>query len=374
MRSHRAGAVPSPLCGLAYPAILLLLSGCQSLPSQWPDFWPSFMGGGRYGGQAAAPIRSDRFALPASGDAVVGQLQVLIARPEDTLADIARRHDLGYVEILQANPGVDPWLPGNGTRIILPTQFILPDAPRRGVVLNVASMRLFYYPQTRSGESPIVVTHPVGIGREDWPTPLVKTRVTSKVTDPAWYVPDSIRAERARAGDPLPKVVPPGPDNPLGRFSLRLAVPGYLIHGTNKPYGIGMRVSHGCIRLYPEDIENLFEHVVVGTSVRIVNQPYLAGWRKGLLYLEAHPPLQEDRRDSAARLEEVIRRAATSVGRGEEGVDWAKARKVVERASGFPVPVLWETPSPEQIVGDARVVRVLAGPTGFGPTPSEYGP
>ena len=260
---------------------------------------------------------TNTFPLPPAGTDVVGDVWAVVARHEDTLPDLARRFDLGYDEIAAANPGVDVWLPGRGTKVLLPTEFVLPDAPREGLVLNLASMRLFYYPATGPEETPTVVTHPVGIGREGWATPQGKTKVVSKKAHPSWTVPASILAEHAANGDPLPGVVPPGPDNPLGDYAMRLGIPGYLIHGTNKPHGVGMRVSHGCIRLYPEDIERLFPEVPVGTPVRIVNQPYLAGWNNGVLYLEAHPPLEEDAarwKSSLKPMERVVNKKLRASG------------------------------------------------------------
>ena len=246
------------------------------------------------GGWSSDPVPNDRFLLPPEGEDVVGKIQVATAHHSDTLLDIARRYDLGYEEIIAANPGVDAWLPGEGTRVVLPTQFVLPDAPREGLVLNLAAMRLFYYPKPEAGERPVVITHPIGIGREGWQTPEGIMTITHKKEKPAWTVPESVLKERAAAGNPLPPIVAAGPDNPLGDFAMRLSDPLYLIHGTNQPYGVGIRVSHGCVRLYPEDIARLFPLVPEGTQVRIINQPYVAGWLKGQLYLEAHQPLDDD--------------------------------------------------------------------------------
>jgi lipoprotein-anchoring transpeptidase ErfK/SrfK len=184
------------------------------------------------------------------GEDVIGQVSVVRVHNQDTLSDIARAYHLGYEEILHANPGVDPWLPGEGTRVILPTQHILPDAPRVGLVLNIPEMRLYYYPKPSKGKPPMVATFPVSIGRMDWTTPLGLTRVTAKVINPAWYPPASIRAEHEQEGQELPPKVAAGPDNPLGQYALQLGRTGYLIHGTDRPYGIGMRATHGCIRLY----------------------------------------------------------------------------------------------------------------------------
>lgn len=227
--------------------------------------------------------------LPESGNDVVGTIEQTLAGPEDTLLDIARRYNVGYEEIRLANPDLDPWLPGIDRPVQIPGRFILPQAARKGLILNLAEMRLYYFPKAARGEKAQVITHPVSIGRVDWKTPLGQTRISKKAHKPSWYPPASIRAEHKEKGDPLPKVVPPGPDNPLGEHALRLAIPGYLIHGTNKPFGIGMRVSHGCVRMYPEDIAALFDIVPVGTPVTIIDQPVKAGWQNGVLYLEAHP-------------------------------------------------------------------------------------
>lgn len=326
----------------------LYLSGC----STFPDWSP-------YRATTQPPTRSDRFVLPPEGTDVVGVVQVAVAHHEDTLPDLARRYNLGYEEIVAANPGMDPWLPGAGTRVVLPTQFVLPDAPREGLVLNLASMRLFYYPEPAAGEPPMVITHPIGIGREGWQTPLGKLRITEKTVKPAWTVPASVRKEHADMGDPLPPVVPPGPDNPLGDFAMRLSLPSYLIHGTNQPYGVGIRISHGCVRLYPEDIERLFPAVPVGTRVTIVNQPYLAGWRSGQLYLEAHPPLAEDAKrwgNSFRPMEKVLATKAAL----PDTVNWEKARTVAHEARGIPFPVSADSPDPAEILSSAP--RVPSNP------------
>ncbi|MCP8686205.1 L,D-transpeptidase family protein [Marinobacterium sedimentorum] len=236
---------------------------------------------------------AETFVLPPPDQDLVGEVRITRARQADTLLDIARAFNLGYEEIVRANPGVDRWLPGPGTDVVLPNLLILPDAPRDGIVLNVPEMRLYYYPKPAQGEVPVVITHPVSVGRMDWKTPLGKTSVIQKQADPPWYPPASIKAEHAANGDILPDVVPGGPGNPLGRFALRLGIPGYLIHGTDKEYGIGMQVTHGCVRLYPEDIERLYELVPVGTPVYIVNQPVKIGRHFDALYIESHPALAE---------------------------------------------------------------------------------
>ncbi len=325
------------------------LCGCSSL-SDWRPGWASF---------APQPTPSDRFLLPPEGTDVVGVVQVATASHEDTLSDLARRYDLGYEAIVAANPGMDPWLPGEGAQVVLPTQFVLPDAPREGLVLNLAAMRLFYYPRPAAGEPPRVITHPIGIGREGWETPLGTSRITQKIVQPTWTVPASVRREHAGNGDPLPPVVPPGPDNPLGDFAMRLSLPGYLIHGTNQPYGVGIRVSHGCVRLYPEDIARLFPEVPEGTQVTIVNQPYVAGWRNGQLYLEAHQPLAEFASrwgNSLKPMEQALAKKA----RGPQTVNWDKAREIARAARGIPLPVSPASPDLAEILTGAP--RVPATP------------
>lgn len=287
-----------------------------------------------------AAARGQSFPLPPDDVDLVGRVQIVEAAHEDTLLDIARRHQLGHDEILLANPGVDRWLPGEGTRVTLPTRFILPAGERNGLVLNVPEMRLYYYPPAGQGGRPEVRTWPVSVGRMDWTTPLGSWKISRKQTDPAWYPPASIREEAAARGEPLPEVVPAGPDNPLGQFALRLSVPGYLIHGTNKPWGIGMRVTHGCVRMYPEDIAALYQDVAVGTPVRIVSQTVKAGWLLGTLYLEVHPPLEEDRpgRDQllSAALDAID---AATQGRPPVRLSGRRIKQAVEKPSGYPVAV-----------------------------------
>jgi len=356
-----------PLLRLVVLAVALNVGGCALFKT--PD-WAQRHGSGQAGKVPVElpPIVSDRFVL-SPGNGVVGEMQVIRARYEDTFSDIARAYDLGYDDLVHANPGVDPWLPGAGTRIVLPTQFILPDAPREGIVLNIATKRIFYYPKAAPGQAPVVVTHPVGIGREGWATPLGTTTVVSKVKDPVWTVPASIRKEHAEAGDPLPAQVPAGPDNPLGAFALRLGFPSYLIHGTNKPAGIGMRVSHGCVQLYPEDIESLFSEVPVGTKVRIVNQPQLLGWSDDNLYLEAHPALEDDARNLHVLLD---KRLATELRKRKAGnppkpgqkpasapgitVDAVLVAATVKEGRGFPVRLL-------ELAADAQTVAARARAT-----------
>ncbi len=276
------------------------------------------------------------FVLPPPDVDVVGSTSMVVASEEDTLLDIARAHGLGYEDIVRSNPDVDPWLPGEGTEVLLPTRFILPPGPRTGIVLNLPELRLYYYPPVKKGEVPVVETHPVSIGRMDWATPLGKTKIVNKVRNPSWYPPESIRKEHAEDGDILPRVVPPGPDNPLGGFAMRLSIPGYLIHSTNKPAGVGMRVTHGCIRMYPENIEALFDAVPVGTQVRIINEPYKVGWGIDTLYLEAHPPLDEDAERIGRDLTVVTELLVKATSERNVAVDWDRIGRIFEAANGVP--------------------------------------
>jgi L,D-transpeptidase ErfK/SrfK len=310
-----------------------------------------------------AVVETRQFEL-APEQEVVGETQVIFARYENTFSAIGRQYNLGYEELRSANPGVDQWLPGEGTPIYLPTQTILPDAPREGIVVNVPAMRLYYFETkkpTQAGEPAIVEvsSHPIGIGVQGWATPFGEAKVTGKARDPTWYVPASIRKEHAERGDPLPSIVPPGPDNPLGAYAMTLSLPSYLIHGTNKPAGVGMRSSHGCIRLYPEDIEALFPRVTRGTAVRLVNQPVLAGWRDGQLYLEVHPPLAEEQHDLMAEADAALNRALERAGAsiGAITIDRAAIERIVAQQRGIPLPVLRGDRSLEQYLAGARIVE-----------------
>lgn len=264
---------------------------------------------------------------------VVGQLVREYARRSDTLMDIARWLNLGYYDIRRANPDVDLWLPGEGTQVLIPSRYVLPDAPRKGIVVNLGELRLFYF-REENGEK-TVTTYPIGVGRAGLETPLGQTRVTARVDNPAWYPPEDARADYARRGSELPRIVPPGPDNPLGSHAIALALDGYLIHGTNRPDGVGMRVSRGCIRLYPEDIAELIGSVEIGTPVHIVDQPIKAGLEGGRLWLEIHR-LADGGPPSAGQTTAVIRRALARARNGEILLDWQKLAAALERADGIP--------------------------------------
>lgn len=284
-------------------------------------------------------VRGEEFILPPKGINVVGESFLVEAKKSETLTDIAREYGVGYNEIVKANPDVDVWYPGDKTPVVIPTRYILPDTPRSGIVLNLPEMRIYYYPKPKKGEAPKVITYPVGIGRQDWETPRGQTYIAEKKRHPTWTPPASIRAEHAAQGDPLPAVVPAGPDNPLGTRAMRLGLRSYLIHGTNKPYGVGMRVSHGCIRMRREDVETLFEIVPRGETVRIINQPLKIGRFAGTLFMEFHSPLEEDGLSFLDNLNNALITAHQKLNFQVEGLSEATVEAIVKEESGLPVPV-----------------------------------
>lgn len=288
---------------------------------------------------AATQLAATAYPLPEPGDDLVGEPMMVTASRNETLLDIARRHGIGQEEIVLANPQVDRWLPVEAAPVWVPTQFILPKADREGLVLNLPELRVYHFPRPRKGEPAMVETYPASIGRMDWKTPLGETRIVARQRDPAWHPPASVKQEAREAGNEMPDRVPPGPDNPLGAFALRLGLPGYLIHGTNKPYGVGMRVTHGCVRLLPEDIEQLFERVPVGTRVQIVNQPVKTGWQDGILYAEIHPPLEEDESARQNLLRHTLELVYAELEHHQAVLDGQALREAVEQQMGVPVAV-----------------------------------
>lgn len=278
------------------------------------------------------------------GEDVIGRLAAVRLEKGDTLPDIARHFGLGVTAISAANPGVDVWVPKAGERVVLPLRFILPDAPRDGIVINLATMRLFQF--KGDGSSMKVLTYPVGIGTKERPTPMGQMYVQRKAAKPTWYVPASIAEDHRKKGDPLPAKVPPGIQNPLGEFALYLSKSGYLIHGTNKPASIGLKASNGCLRLYPEDIRQLFNQTPAKTPVAIVSQPYLIGQHEGFLYMEAHKP-QEDSGES--ELERIFVKLRDLEKKGSVALDWKKVKEVQTEARGIPVPILALGPRREAV-------------------------
>ncbi len=268
------------------------------------------------------------YRLPENGDSVVGAVTRMKLTYEDTLASVAERYSIGYREIVDANPDVDPWLPGEGTVIELPTQYVLPSAPKDGIVINVAEYRLYYYPK----DSGRVITFPVGVGRSEFKTPVIETKTVTRIENPSWTPTPSARREHAEMGDILPHVVPPGPENPLGDLAIQLKEPGYFIHGTNKPFGVGQKVSHGCIRLHNAHILTLAEIVPNGTPVYIVNEPIKVGVRYEELYLESHKDLYDQDID-AESLEKVVEEKVQAL---ESEPDWQKVAEVLSDLRGIP--------------------------------------
>jgi L,D-transpeptidase ErfK/SrfK len=307
------------------------------------------------------PVANERFELAPNED-VVGAVQIVAASKDDTLTDIARRFNVGYEEILRANPKVDPWLPGAGREIVIPSQFILPDAPRTGLVINIAAMRIFYYPPVKRGERQVVLTHPIGIGKVGWRTPEGVTKIVRRQKDPTWRVPVSVRKEHHENGEDLEPVIGPGPDNPLGKYAFYLQWPSYLIHGTNKPAGVGLRSSHGCIRLYPEDIEQFFNLIPIGTQVRVVNQPFVFGWHEGQLYMQPFDVLEDDSRDWKKAQKKLLTaslaaRLQHEVQEHHEQVDWTLVSSLAHDPRGLAVAITATDASVDAIVAGAPRVQ-----------------
>lgn len=290
-------------------------------------------------GSAAAP-----YAL-RSGDDLVGVLVSYRTAPGDSLPAIARQRGLGLVALVAANPHVDPWQPATDSKLLLPTRFVLPGAPRDGIVINLAEMRLYFFPPDASQ----VEVYPVGIGREGWDTPIGNATVLRKAERPRWFPPDSIRAEQPS----LPEMVPPGPNNPLGGHAIYLDWPGYLIHGTNRPSGVGRRISHGCLRMYAADIAALFQRVDVGTSVTVLQQQAKLGWSGGALYLEVHPrPAAADRLAAGEalppltdwELADIVAATRRAAGTAADRLDMGRTWQAARERRGVPVRVTRRLP------------------------------
>ena len=281
------------------------------------------------------------YELPADGSAVVGTDSRISLGDEEKLFDVARRYGLGYPEIVRANPGADIWAAGGTQEILLPVRRILPPTPHEGVVINLPEHRLYYYPRPKPGEKRVVITYPVSIGRMDWHSPLGVTQIIAKERHPNWYPTESVRAEHAARGDPLPKVVPPGPKNPLGEYKMRLAVGDgtYEIHGTNNPVAVGLAVTHGCIRMYPEDVAALFASVPVGTKVWLINEPVKIAYVDGKLLIEVHPPVDGEGQVAQVDPEAMSQKLRLALGQDTGAIHWEFARKALEAATGVPTVV-----------------------------------
>lgn len=273
----------------------------------------------------------ETYVMPAPGNDLIGGIQTISVEPGDTLSKIAQRYEIGLDELVKANPGVDPRRLKIWSKLTIPTAYILPNTKREGIVINLSERRLYYFvPQEN-----IVMTAPVAIGREGWETPLAKTKVIEKVEHPSWRVPKSIKEYSASKGKILPDVVPPGPDNPLGDHAIRLGLDSYLIHGTNDPSSIGQQVSSGCIRMYPDDVANLFLEVSIGTPVTIINQPYKFGWFDGKLYMEAHTPVANGDKSKPTNTDYVAE-AKIAAGEFSSYIDWDALDKTAYEEQGIP--------------------------------------
>ena len=266
---------------------------------------------------------------------IVGSLRSVTAQADDTFVSLAQQYSLGYEEMIIANPDLDAWVPQEGSEITLPGRFILPNPDYRGIYINLAEMRLYYYIEHNT--QTIVHTYPISIGRGDWLTPRANAQIIDKLVEPTWYPPESVRKEHALEGEILPASVPPGDDNPLGKYALQLDLPSYFIHGTNRPEGVGMRVTHGCIRLRPADIELLFNKTPRKTPVTIQYQPFKVAIENDIAYLEAHggedPQVLADNLGAA-----IISLSQLSEGKSIS-IDWEKFIRVAKESQGMPIPV-----------------------------------
>jgi L,D-transpeptidase ErfK/SrfK len=293
---------------------------------------------GAVGSLLAARSQAAVFTLPPNGGSLIGQDQQIQTQAADTLLDLARKYSVGYWEIQEANPKVDMWLPGQGTGLTIPGRFIVPPVEHKGIIINLPQHRLFYFPKAHRHDQPIVITYPASPGEGDFPTPVGATRIIRKVPHPVWIPTAHILKAHQLAGDPIPKIWPAGPDNPMGEWALEttLSHGEIYIHGTNNPMAIGMSVTHGCVRLYPEDIAALYPVVRVGTPVTVVNEPVLASLQDGELYLEVHPPTNSNHIAVAPDFDKISQIIDTAIGQSVVAIDWDKVRQVAAQANGLP--------------------------------------
>jgi L,D-transpeptidase ErfK/SrfK len=322
----------SSVFGLSAALLVATLGACSAPDEHAPPIPP-----GPDQGALVEPDRAPASYQIAPEDKAIGGTATYVVRDKDTLLDVARDYDLGYTQLMTANRGMDPWVPPPGKTVTLPERYLLPDVPRKGIVVNLVQHRLFYFPDDHTVE-----TYPIGVGVEDRTTPLGLTRITKKEVHPVWHVPKSIRAENPD----LPANVPPGPDNPLGDYAMQMGGSSFLIHGTNKPYGVGRNVSHGCIHLYPEDIEKLYPRIKIGTPVRIIDQEVLTAWIGGDLYIAVYPNKEQAEaidvnmpvsNDPPPHLKDQVKKAAA----GHKGVqiNWAEVEQAGRERTGIPVRV-----------------------------------
>ncbi len=306
------------------------------------------------------------FTLPENGDNVVGRIEVItLQNPDTTLLDIARHFDISREEIKRANPDVSLWVPNIGSTILIPKQFILPDTPQEGIVINIAQRRLFYYPPANKDDPARVITYPVSIAREGWHTPTGLTSIVAKHRDPSWFVPKSIKEEHFISGEEdFPSYFPPGPDNPMGMLAMQTGFRGIYIHGTNKPWGIGLRVSHGCIHLYPEDAAEIFSMIEVGTSVRVINEPILIGSLGANIYLSSYSQVDNSEigYSSASLASSIVFNYVSNHQFDIQYIDWDRMQKVAAAQQNLPIPITMWSSNLEDIL------------SGVIPEPYTYGP
>jgi L,D-transpeptidase ErfK/SrfK len=316
---------------------LVLGAPGTALPAQWTeeDFYRKQRASLTY---VALPGRD-----PDIANTVIGNTRFYYAQRGDTFLDLARFYGLGYNEIEQANPGVDPWIPPENRPLTLPTEWVLPQVVPEGVTVNIPEMRLYFFHRRKGDGATLVTTFPVGLGRDEWRTPNGRFRVSGKTKNPTWVIPDSIREERIREKGRFEKLIPGGdPDNPLGKYRLELSLPMYRIHGTNIPWGVGMQVSHGCVRLYPEDIEQLFPMVPIGSPGEFVYQPVKIGARGGRIFAEVHPDIYTQ----VPGMFSEARRILSELG-WQDRVDAEMLERVVREQSGVPADVTLGGSAPE---------------------------
>ncbi len=313
---------------------------------------------------------------PTQGDTVITQFHddvpLTRAEQDQTLLDVARQFLLGQTEIVRLNTDLDRWHIKKGEIVRLSNKRILPDSPHNGITLNISEYRMYYYPADQPGT---VMSFAHGIGRQDWKTPLGKTSVARKVKDPSWHPPESIRREHAANGDPLPAIVPPGPHNPLGAYALHLNLPGeYRIHGTDidKIYGIGMQITHGCVRMYPEDIEQLYQSVSVGTPVYIVKQPIKVGWLDNVLYIEAHPDLEGEEMTKDERYGAALNLIQKVNNQELPEFDQTLLNEALTKLDGDPVAIYERLPPIEEI--SDTVPQTVVAPAPAKPLPVKQSP
>jgi L,D-transpeptidase ErfK/SrfK len=292
--------------------------------------------------------RCEELTLPENPrDSVVGEVRRTRVQSGESLLEIARAYDIGHDQIVLANPHLNRWVPPPGSEVTIPSQYILPPGRREGIVINLGELRLYFFPPNAR----VTYTFPISIGDLDWRTPLGTTKVTAKAVNPSWSPPKSIKEEHFLEGEELPDFVPGGdPENPLGHFALRLGIPGYLIHGTNdrRSFGIGMRVSHGCIRLYPENMARLFELVKVGTPVRIIDQSVKVGWLDNALFVEIHRPLElrDEATPPGPSISDLVDTLHSSITR-EVSVQTRVLAHAYQLGNGIPTVIGAETGTPE---------------------------